>query len=288
MMKDDIKFDAHGLVPAIIQDARSGQVLMLAYMDAAALDKTLANGQTWFYSRSREQLWMKGESSGHVQQVKEILYDCDGDTLLIKVEQTGAACHTGHYSCFYRDRDGREVEPQVFDPATVYGSQGTVPPLPPDSHDREQDGAATANRAAISTQAAAQNQGAELRGLNPATAATPAGGCGHEGGAQACNSEMTGAKADSAILFELYDVIKERQAQLPEGSYTTYLFTKGIDKILKKVGEENAEVIIAAKNRSRSELVYETSDLLYHLLVLLVEQDVTLDEIFAELASRRK
>ena len=217
MMKDDIKFDAHGLVPAIIQDARSGQVLMMAYMNAEALDKTLASGQTWFYSRSRQELWMKGESSGHVQQVKEILYDCDGDTLLIKVEQTGAACHTGHYSCFYRDRDGREVEPQVFDPAAVY-------------------------------------DGEKSRG----------------------------------ILYELYDVIKERQAQLPEGSYTTYLFTKGLDKILKKVGEENAEVIIAAKNRSPEELIYETSDLLYHLLVLLVEQGVTLDQIFTELASRRK
>jgi phosphoribosyl-ATP pyrophosphohydrolase/phosphoribosyl-AMP cyclohydrolase len=216
-MRDAIKFDAHGLVPAVVQDANSGQVLMLAYMNAESLDKTLASGQTWFYSRSRQELWMKGESSGHVQKVKQILYDCDGDTLLIKVEQTGAACHTGHYSCFYRDSSGKEIEPQVFDPEEVYNEVGS-------------------------------------RG----------------------------------ILFELYDVIRDRKEKLPEGSYTTYLFTKGIDKILKKVGEENAEVIIAAKNNSKSELVYEASDLIYHLLVLLVEQGIELDDIFSELASRRK
>lgn len=216
-MRNTIKFDAHGLVPAIIQDFQSGQVLMLAYMNAESLDKTITSGQTWFYSRSRQELWMKGESSGHVQKVREILYDCDADTLLIKVEQTGAACHTGHYSCFYRDSTGQEVENKVFDPEEVYATAG--------------------------------NRG---------------------------------------ILFELYDVIRERRDKLPEGSYTTYLFTKGIDKILKKVGEENAEVIIAAKNGSKPELIYESSDLLYHLLVLLVEQGVELDEIFNELASRRK
>ncbi|HZK87167.1 MAG TPA: phosphoribosyl-AMP cyclohydrolase, partial [Syntrophomonas sp.] len=102
-MRNTIKFDAQGLVPAIIQDVQSGQVLMMAYMNTESLDKTIASGQTWFYSRSRQSLWMKGESSGHVQKVREILYDCDADTLLIKVKQTGAACHTGHYSCFYRD-----------------------------------------------------------------------------------------------------------------------------------------------------------------------------------------
>lgn len=216
-MKNKIKFDERGLVPAIIQDVHSGQVLMMAYMNAESLDKTMTSGHTWFYSRSRQSLWMKGESSGHVQKVKEILYDCDEDTLLIKVEQTGAACHTGHYSCFYRDSSGREIDAGVFNPEEVYAAGG--------------------------------NRG---------------------------------------ILFELYEVIRERQQKMPEGSYTTYLFTKGIDKILKKVGEENAEVIIAAKNGSKSELIYETSDLLYHLLVLLVEQGIELDEIFAELASRRQ
>jgi len=215
-MTDKIKFDSHGLVPAIIQDSESGQVLMMAYMNAESLAKTMESGYTCFYSRSREQLWTKGETSGHVQKVKEIRYDCDADTLLILVEQTGAACHTGHYTCFYRNLDGEEVQPLVFDPQKIYES-----------------------------------------------------------------------KAGAGILYELYDVIKDRQKKRPEGSYTTYLFTKGIDKILKKVGEENAEVIIAAKNNSKSEVVYEVSDLLYHLLVLLVQQGVELQDIFAELKSRR-
>lgn len=215
-MINTIKFDDKGLVPAIIQDYQSGQVLMMAYMNTESLEKTMSTGKTWFYSRSRQSLWMKGESSGHVQTVKEIFYDCDEDTLLIKVEQTGAACHTGHYSCFYRNAAGEEVAPAVFDPDKVYSSQ-----------------------------------------------------------------------AGSGILYELYDVIADRQKKMPEGSYTTYLFDKGLDKILKKVGEENAEVIIAAKNRSKSELVYEASDLLYHLMVLLVEQGVSLEDIFTELKSRR-
>ena len=215
-MIEQVKFDERGLVPAIIQDSQSGRVLMMAYMNAESLGKTIASGHTWFYSRSREQLWMKGETSGHVQQVRDIFYDCDGDCLLIQVEQTGAACHTGHYSCFYRRADGEETEPPVFDPDQVYKPQ-----------------------------------------------------------------------ASAAILYELYDVICDRRRQMPAGSYTTYLFEKGLDKILKKVGEENAEVIIAAKNRSREELVYEASDLLYHLLVLLVEQDVSLENIFTELKSRR-
>lgn len=215
-MIDTIKFDDRGLVPAIIQDSRSGQVLMMAYMNREALQKTLVTGQTWFYSRSRQSLWMKGESSGHVQKVVDIRFDCDGDTLLIKVEQTGAACHTGHYSCFYRNQKGEEVEPEVFKADQVYGG-------------------------------------------------------------------VTGP----GIIYELYSIITDRQAKMPEGSYTSYLFEKGLDKILKKVGEENAEVIIAAKNRSRAELTYETADLLYHLMVLLVEQGVTLNEIFTELKSRR-
>ena len=215
-MINKIKFDQRGLVPAIIQDYQSGQVLMMAYMNAESLEKTLSTGKTWFYSRSREALWMKGETSGHVQNVQELLYDCDEDTLLIKVEQIGAACHTGHYSCFYRNSDRDEVAPPVFDPGKVYNLQ-----------------------------------------------------------------------SGSGILYELYDVILDRQKNMPEGAYTTYLFEKGLDKILKKVGEENAEVIIASKNRDKSEVVYETSDLLYHLMGLLVEQGVSLEDIFTELKSRR-
>jgi phosphoribosyl-ATP pyrophosphohydrolase/phosphoribosyl-AMP cyclohydrolase len=217
-MIDKLDFEKQGgLIPAVIQDNVSGQVLMLAYMNKEALVKTLETGRTWFYSRSRQELWMKGESSGHVQAVKEILYDCDEDSILVKVEQTGAACHTGHYSCFYRDIKGQEVDKPVFNLDKVYAS----------------------------------------------TAGSP------------------------AILYELFDIIKDRQAKMPEGSYTTYLFQKGLDKILKKVGEENAEVIIAAKNREKSEVIYETSDLIYHLLVLLVEQEVNISDIFAELKSRR-
>ncbi|HBQ27595.1 MAG TPA: bifunctional phosphoribosyl-AMP cyclohydrolase/phosphoribosyl-ATP pyrophosphatase [Syntrophomonas sp.] len=215
-MIDDIKFDEKGLIPAIIQDNKSGQVLMLAYMNRESLAKTIETGRTWFYSRSRGQLWMKGEESGHIQEVQEILYDCDQDTLLIKVEQTGVACHTGHYSCFYRDIEGKEIELTLVDVEKIYNSR--------------------------------QGPG---------------------------------------ILYELYDIISDRKEKMPEGSYTAYLFDKGLDKILKKVGEENAEVIIAAKNREKSEVVYEVSDLIYHLLVLLVEQGVELDDIFAELKSRR-
>lgn len=215
-MINNIKFDDKGLVPAIIQDCTTGKVLMMAYMNEEALEKTLTTGYTWFYSRSRESLWQKGESSGNVQKVREIRYDCDADTVLVLVEPTGAACHTGHYSCFYRNSDNEVVEDKEFDLEKIYE-----------------------------------------------------------------------AKTGPSILLELYEVVKDRKEKMPEGSYTTYLFDKGLDKILKKVGEENAEVIIAAKNRSKEEVVYEVSDLIYHLLVLLVEQEVELEDIFAELKSRR-
>lgn len=201
----DLRFDAHGLIPAIIQDVESGQVLMLAYMNEESLQKTLESGQTWFWSRSRKQLWHKGETSGNVQDVKEITYDCDADTLLIKVVQTGVACHTGERSCFYNH---------------LY-----------------------------------------IEGDKPA--------------------------ASYDIINQVYDVVMSRKAEMPEGSYTTYLFEKGIDKICKKVGEESAEVIIGAKNRSKDEVIYEVSDLLYHLMVLLAEQGVTPKEVYAELAKRR-
>jgi phosphoribosyl-ATP pyrophosphohydrolase/phosphoribosyl-AMP cyclohydrolase len=210
----NIKYDQRGLVPAVIQDAASGTVLMLAYMNAESLQKTLDTGVTWFYSRSRQALWQKGETSGHVQQVKEIYYDCDGDTLLVKVAQSGVACHEGTFSCFSRRLDGAETE----------------------------------------------------RDTSAAADYRPA---------------MT-------VLYELYDVINDRKANPKEGSYTTYLFTKGRDKILKKVGEEAAETIIASKNADKAEILYEMADLWYHCLVLLAHHGITPTELLAELQGRRK
>ena len=203
----EIKYDEKGLIPAIIQDSSNNEVLMMAYMNEESLNKTLASGYTWFYSRSRQQLWMKGESSGNTQKVEQILYDCDEDTLLIKVKPAGPACHTGNYSCFYRDLQGEEIDTSI--PFQIN------------------------------------------------------------------------------ILQELYQIILSRQQEMPEGSYTSYLFQEGIDKILKKVGEESAEVIIAAKNRDKNEVVYETADLIYHLLVMMVEQGVGVRDVLAELRSRR-
>ncbi len=209
-----IKFDQQGLVPAVVQDDASGTVLMLAYMNEESLRKTLASGVTWFYSRSRKALWQKGETSGHVQKVKKIYYDCDGDTLLVKVEQIGAACHEGTFSCFSRRLDGGEAE----------------------------------------------------RDTSAAADYRPA---------------MT-------ILYELYNIINDRKDNPKEGSYTTYLFSKGRDKILKKVGEEAAETIIASKNAAKEEILYEMADLWYHCLVLLAHHDITPTELLAELQSRRK
>lgn len=211
-----IKWDEHGLVPAIIQDASSREVLMMAYMNALSLRKTLETGGTWFWSRSRQELWHKGASSGHIQTIKSMFYDCDGDTLLIQVEQTGPACHTGSASCFFNMVDGIWNE-----------------------------GAATAD-----------------------TAGNP------------------GSVGRFDILARLEATIAQRDAERPEGAYTTYLFEKGIDKILKKVGEETAEVIIAAKNQDHDELRYEASDLIFHLMVLLQNSKLPLDDVMKELERR--
>ncbi|WP_094604275.1 bifunctional phosphoribosyl-AMP cyclohydrolase/phosphoribosyl-ATP diphosphatase HisIE [Sporomusa silvacetica] len=214
---DTIKYDANGLVPAIIQDEVSGTVLMLAYMNAEALSKTLESGVTWFYSRSRRALWQKGETSGHVQIVKEMYYDCDADTILVKVSQTGAACHEGTFSCFSRRLDAdTEQAAKLFDPDKVY------------------------------------------------------------------NEPLAG------VLYELYNVINDRKHNPKEGSYTNYLFEKGQDKILKKVGEEAAETIIASKNNDKAEILYEMADLWYHCLVLLANHNITPSELFEELKKRRK
>ena len=214
---DELKFDDRGLIPAIAQDYKTGEVLMLAYMNRESLEKSLCTGKAHYWSRSRNKLWQKGETSGHFQQIAKIEVDCDGDALLLKVIQQGEACHTGHKSCFYRTIHDTGIEKP--------GSE-------------EHAGEITAGNGA-------------------------------------------------RILEELYNVIADRKANPKEGSYTNYLFEKGLDKILKKVGEEASEVIIAAKNESFQELKYEISDLVYHMLVLMAEQGLTLDDIYEELKSRR-
>ena len=200
---DELKFDAAGLIPAIIQDADSGKVLTLAYMNRESLAISLEKRLTCFWSRSRQKLWLKGETSGNYQHILSITADCDRDALLIKVRKDGPACHLGTDSCF---------EAPVF---------------------RSEDG---------------QNGTFDLNAL--------------------------------------YELLLSRKAELPEGSYTSYLFQKGTDKILKKVGEECTEVIIAAKGGDRAETVYETADLAYHVLVLLAELGISPEEIRKELASR--
>ncbi|AGA59543.1 phosphoribosyl-ATP pyrophosphohydrolase [Thermobacillus composti KWC4] len=207
-LAESIRWNDDGLVPAVVQDAVSKEVLMLAYMNRESLAKTLETGETWFWSRSRGELWNKGATSGHKQKVKSIAYDCDGDALLVQVEQIGPACHTGKYTCFHH-----EIKP---------------------------DG----------------------------------------------NAEREPAADRFRMIGELERIIAKRYAERPEGTYTTYLFEKGIDKILKKVGEETAEVIIAAKNRDNDELRYETADLIFHMMVLLRERGLPLDDVMAELASR--
>ena len=196
---DEIRFDERGLIPAIVQDVATREVLTLAYMNRESLARTIETNQTWFWSRSRNELWHKGETSGNTQAVVNVALDCDGDAIVVLVKPAGPACHTGAVSCF----------------------------------DTQQPA------------------------LGP-------------------------------LLDELYDLIQSRERERPAGSYTTYLFAEGLDKILKKLGEESAETIIAAKNDDDARLTAEAADLLYHLLVLLVARGVSLDDIAEDLASRRK
>lgn len=211
MTLQNIKFDAEGLVPVVVQDVQSKQVLMLAYMNEESLKLSQETGYTWFWSRSRQELWNKGATSGHKQKIASMSYDCDGDTLLVLVEQIGPACHTGSYSCFTH-------------------------PL-------------------------------QVNGVETVT--------------------MTQEADRFAILNELELEIAKRYAERPEGSYTSYLFNKGVDKILKKVGEEASEVIIAAKNEDNKELASEASDLLFHLMVLLRQRNLPIDELMHVLRERQ-
>lgn len=210
-LKSSIEWDAlkpgpDGLVPVVAQDYRTLQVLMVAYMNEEAFKTTLRTGKMTYYSRSRREQWTKGMTSGHFQYVKSLSIDCDNDTILAKVSQVGAACHTGNKTCFYRDMVRREHDEDVKNPMRVFE--------------------------------------------------------------------------------DVYSVIQDRKEHPKEGSYTNYLFDKGIDKILKKVGEEAAELIIAAKNPDPEEIKYEMSDLLYHAMVLMVERGVTWEEVTRELADR--
>lgn len=194
---NQLTWQKDGLIPAIIQDAETKEVLMLAYMNEQSLRKTIETRETWFFSRSRQELWHKGETSGNRQVVKQINYDCDGDALLIYVEPKGPACHTGKISCFFND--------------------------------------------IISTK---------------------------------------------PIIQQLTERIANRVKEPVEGSYTTYLLNEGIDKILKKIGEEASEIIIAAKNDDEDELIWEIADFIYHTLVLMQLKNITVEQIYAELANR--
>ena len=201
---EDLKTNSDGLVPVVVQDYRTGEVLMLAYMNQEAYEQTIRTGRMTYFSRSRRELWLKGETSGHFQYVKSLEIDCDNDTILARVAQLGAACHTGNRTCFYRSILKEEYPEK--DPYT--------------------------------------------------------------------------------ILKEVYDVIEDRKLHPREGSYTNYLFDKGIDKILKKVGEEAAEIIIAAKNPNPEEVIYEMSDFLYHAMVLMSEKGITWEQVTEELSRR--
>jgi len=198
---ETLAFDSNGLIPAIVQDAITRQVLTLAYMNRESLEKTIETKETWFYSRSRKKLWNKGETSGNKQEVKKISYDCDQDALLVQVDPLGPACHKGEESCFHQSLYTNEVP-------------------------------------------------------------------------------------SKEIIPTLVDKIKDRKENPIEGTYTTYLFEQGIDKILKKVGEESSEVIIASKNDDHGELTGEMADLTYHMLVLMEETGVSLADIKKVLIKR--
>jgi phosphoribosyl-ATP pyrophosphohydrolase/phosphoribosyl-AMP cyclohydrolase len=229
MELEKIHFDERGLVPAVVQDHETGEILMLAYMNAESLARTLQTGETWFWSRSREELWHKGATSGNKQKVVELRLDCDGDSIVVRVAAEGPACHTGERSCFFQPLAG-------------------APPAAPS------EGRVVAPKAAPpEPQLSVVDRRSMELGI---------------------------------LLNDLYTLIKLREAERPEKSYTTYLFNSGLDKILKKIGEEATETVIAAKNGSARELTSEMADLLYHMLVLMVERGLGLQDICRELAGR--
>ena len=209
---EELKFDEKGLIPAIVIDEPTGKLLTLAYMNEESLRITLEEKRTCFFSRSRQELWRKGETSGNVQYVKSIVADCDKDALAVYVDKTGPACHLGNDSCF--------EFPLFISESSKLGEEGYA------------------------------------RDIGPFG------------------------------LKNLYGLLESRKMEMPEGSYTTYLFEKGMDKILKKVGEESTEVIIAGKGGDKKEAVYEIADLAYHIMVMMVEMGITVDDVLAALESR--
>ena len=249
MTKDElmkiVKFDKEGLVPVIAQDYHSKHIRMLAYMNEEALTKTLETGNVYYYSRSRKKLWLKGEESGHFQYLKGMSVDCDGDTLLIQIEQVGGiSCHTGNATCFYRNVDVTERAPKVRPYESNINSSPT-------------DGRM------ISVTTNEQMKSATTNGqVKSATTSD-----------------------ESSFLSKLEETINNRKKNPKEGSYTNYLFREGLDKILKKVGEEATETIIAAKTK-KEDTIYEVADLVYHLTVLLAELNISWDEIKNELEKR--
>lgn len=241
-----VKFNADGLIPAVAQDIRTDEVLMLAYMNEESLRKTIETGRAHYYSRSRQKLWLKGETSGHFQQIRSISLDCDGDTLLLKVEQTGAACHTGHRSCFFTRLDADELKSGVG----IRNSEEEVFPAME---------AVTQKRFVETTDRSA----AEPENMDIEKAAGP------------------------EVLGEVFQVISDRLINPKEGSYTNYLFGKGLDKILKKIGEEACEVVVASKNGVPGEISAEIADLIYHVMVLLVERGMSMEDVYGELNHRK-
>ncbi|WCF08535.1 phosphoribosyl-AMP cyclohydrolase [Paenibacillus thiaminolyticus] len=264
-LADRIRWDGQGLVPAIVQDAGTREVLMMAYMNRESLLKSCETGETVFWSRSRQELWHKGANSGNTQRIVEMAADCDGDTLLIQVIPNGPACHTGTYTCF--DADRSEIAPlSEAQEALVARSE------------------AAAEDAVLVARSEAAAEDAVLVARSEAVAEDAA--LVARSGASAEDTALT---ADPyRVLAELEQVIAEREEERPKGAYTTYLFDSGIDKILKKIGEESAEVLIAAKNGDNKELTGEAGDLLFHLLVLLRERKLPFVLVLNELQRRHQ
>jgi phosphoribosyl-ATP pyrophosphohydrolase/phosphoribosyl-AMP cyclohydrolase len=264
---ETVRFDASGLIPAIVQDTRTDEVLMLAYMNEESLRKTVQTGKAHYYSRSRKKLWLKGETSGNFQKVRSISIDCDGDALLLKVEQTGQACHTGHYSCFFTRFGIDEINEGTGIPAA--NGTGSFPACGAGSGSGDASGFSKTPGSGNGT--GSDDEPSPVHGSGPAPVSTVGPG------------KATGPE----VLGEVFDVITDRLAHPKEGSYTNYLFGKGLDKILKKIGEEACEVIIASKSGNTGEISSEIADLLYHVMVLLAERGMSLDDVYEELVRRK-